>query len=31
MMIREFDLSVVGMYSMAGCIAVVMGGTLRLG
>jgi ribose/xylose/arabinose/galactoside ABC-type transport system permease subunit len=25
MMIREFDLSVVGMYSMAGCIAVVMG------
>src|SRR5215831_15112574 len=26
MMIREFDLSVVGMYSMAGCIAVVMGG-----
>jgi ribose/xylose/arabinose/galactoside ABC-type transport system permease subunit len=27
MMIREFDLSVVGMYSMAGCIAVVMGGT----
>jgi len=27
MMIREFDLSVVGMYSMAGCIAVVMGGS----
>ena len=27
MMIREFDLSVVGMYSMAGCIAVVLGGT----
>src|SRR3954449_4073555 len=27
MMIREFDLSVVGMYSMAGCIAVVTGGT----
>ena len=27
MMIREFDLSVVGMYSMAGCIAVVMGAT----
>jgi ribose/xylose/arabinose/galactoside ABC-type transport system permease subunit len=26
MMIREFDLSVVGMYSLAGCIAVVMGG-----
>jgi ribose/xylose/arabinose/galactoside ABC-type transport system permease subunit len=26
MMIREFDLSVVGMYSMAGCIAVVLGG-----
>ena len=25
MMIREFDLSVVGMYSMAGCIAVVLG------
>jgi ribose/xylose/arabinose/galactoside ABC-type transport system permease subunit len=25
MMIREFDLSVVGMYSMAGCVAVVMG------
>jgi ribose/xylose/arabinose/galactoside ABC-type transport system permease subunit len=25
MMIREFDLSVVGVYSMAGCIAVVMG------
>jgi ribose/xylose/arabinose/galactoside ABC-type transport system permease subunit len=25
MMIREFDLSVVGMYSMAGCIAVIMG------
>src|SRR6476646_7528439 len=27
MMIREFDLSVVGMYSIAGCIAVVTGGT----
>lgn len=27
MMIRELDLSVVGMYSMAGCIAVVMGST----
>ncbi|MGA7488677.1 MAG: ABC transporter permease [Xanthobacteraceae bacterium] len=26
MMIREFDLSVVGMYSLAGCIAVVTGG-----
>jgi ribose/xylose/arabinose/galactoside ABC-type transport system permease subunit len=25
MTIREFDLSVVGMYSMAGCVAVVMG------
>ena len=25
MMIREFDLSVVGMYSMAGCIAVITG------
>ena len=25
MMIREFDLSVVGMYGMAGCIAVLMG------
>jgi ribose/xylose/arabinose/galactoside ABC-type transport system permease subunit len=25
MMIREFDLSVVGMYSMSGCVAVVMG------
>jgi ribose/xylose/arabinose/galactoside ABC-type transport system permease subunit len=25
MMIREFDLSVVGMYGMAGCIAVLTG------
>src|SRR5437763_14177955 len=25
MMIREFDLSVVGMYGMAGCIAVLIG------
>jgi ribose/xylose/arabinose/galactoside ABC-type transport system permease subunit len=26
MMIREFDLSVVGMHGMAGCIAVIVGG-----
>jgi ribose/xylose/arabinose/galactoside ABC-type transport system permease subunit len=26
MMIREFDLSVIGMFSMAGCIAVLTGG-----
>jgi ribose/xylose/arabinose/galactoside ABC-type transport system permease subunit len=27
MMVREFDLSVAGMFSLAGCIAVITGGT----